>query len=43
MPGVCWAFTNFDMQGLQIDVEIDGILNDNSDVDNGWRLKIAIP
>ena len=31
------------MQGLQIDVEIDGILNDNSDVDNGLSLEIAIP
>jgi hypothetical protein len=41
--GVRWAFTNFDMEGLQTAVKIDGSLNDNSDIDKGWSLEIAIP
>jgi len=41
--GVRWAFTNFDMQGLETAVKIDGTLNDNSDIDKGWSLEIAIP
>ncbi len=37
--GVRWAFTNFDMPGLQVATQIDGTLNDNSDIDKGgaWR------
>lgn len=41
--GIRWAFTNFDMEGLQTAVKIDGTLNDNSDIDKGWSLEIAIP
>lgn len=41
--GIRWAFTNFDMPGLQTAVQIDGTLNDNSDIDKGWSLEIAIP
>jgi hypothetical protein len=41
--GVRWAFTNFDMEGLQTAVKIDGSLNDNSDIDKGWSLEIAVP
>ena len=41
--GIRWAFTNFDMPGLQTAVQIDGTLNDNTDIDNGWSLEIAIP
>ncbi len=41
--GIRWAFTNFDMDGLETAVKLDGTLNDNSDVDNGWSLEIAIP
>ena len=41
--GVRWAFTNFDMEGLQTAVKIDGSVNDNSDIDKGWSLEIAIP
>ena len=43
IPGMCWAFTNFDMLGIKTAVEIDGTLNDNIDVDNGWIMEIAIP
>jgi len=41
--GIRWAFTNFDMPGLQTAVQVDGTLNDNSDIDKGWSLEIAIP
>jgi hypothetical protein len=41
--GIRWAFTNFDMEGLQTAVKIDGTLNDNTDIDKGWSLEIAIP
>ncbi len=41
--GVRWAFTGFDMPGLQTAVQVDGTLNDNSDIDKGWTVEIAIP
>jgi len=41
--GIRWAFTDFDMEGLETAVELDGTLNDNSDIDNGWSLEVAIP
>lgn len=41
--GIRWAFTNFDMPGLQTAVQVDGTLNDNSDIDSGWSAEIAIP
>jgi len=41
--GIRWAFTNFDMKGLETAVMIDGTLNNNSDIDKGWSLEIAIP
>ena len=43
LRGIRWAFTNFDMPGLQTAVQVDGTLNDNTDIDNGWSLEIAIP
>lgn len=41
--GIRWAFTGFDMPGLQTGVQLDGTLNDHSDIDKGWSLEIAIP
>jgi hypothetical protein len=41
--GIRWAFTDFDMPGLITAVKIDGTLNDNSDIDKGWSVEIAIP
>jgi len=41
--GVRWAFTDFDMPGMRTAVQVDGTLNDDSDVDGGWSLEIAIP
>lgn len=41
--GIRWAFTNYDLPSLQTAVQIDGTLNDNSDIDKGWSLEIGIP
>jgi len=41
--GIRWAFTHFDMPGLQTAVQVDGTINDNSDIDAGWSLEIGIP
>ncbi|HWB28613.1 MAG TPA: carbohydrate-binding family 9-like protein [Chitinophagaceae bacterium] len=41
--GIRWAFTNFDMPGLQTAVQVEGTINDNSDIDKGWNLEVAIP
>ncbi len=41
--GVRWAFTRFDMPGLQTAVTVDGTINNNDDIDKGWNLEIAIP
>jgi hypothetical protein len=41
--GIRWAYTNFDMPGLQTAVQVEGTLNNNSDIDKGWNLEIAIP
>jgi len=41
--GIRWAFTHFDMPGLQTAVQQEGTLNNNNDIDKGWNLEIAIP
>jgi len=41
--GIRWAFTNYDLPGLQTAVQVDGTLNNNSDIDKAWSLEIAIP
>lgn len=41
--GVRWSFTNYDMPGLETAVQLDGTLNDHSDIDKGWSLEIGIP
>lgn len=41
--GIRWAFTNYDMDGLQTAVKLDGSLNDHRDIDKGWSLEIGIP
>ncbi len=41
--GIRWAFTNFDMEGLETAVNIDGTLNNHKDIDKGWTAEIAIP
>ena len=41
--GIRWAFTNYDLPGLQTAVQVEGTINDNRDIDKGWSLEIAIP
>ena len=41
--GLRWAFLDYDMEGLQTAVQIDGTINDPSHIDKGWTLEIAIP
>jgi len=41
--GIRWAFTSFDMPGLQTAVTVDGTINNNIDIDKGWNAEIAIP
>ena len=40
--GIRWAFTNYDLPGLQTAVQVDGTINDHRDIDKGWSLEIAI-
>ena len=37
------AVNAWDIQGLKTGVQVDGTLNDPSDVDGGWTVEIAIP
>jgi hypothetical protein len=41
--GIRWSFTGYDLPGLQTAVQVDGTLNNNSDIDRGWSLEMAIP
>jgi hypothetical protein len=41
--GLRWAFLDYDMPGLTTAVKVDGKINDQTHVDKGWSLEIAIP
>jgi len=41
--GLRWAFTDWDFPGLRTAVQIQGTINDNSDIDKGWTVEIAFP
>jgi hypothetical protein len=41
--GLRWAFLNWDMPGLRTAVKVDGKINDDTTVDKGWTVEIAIP
>lgn len=41
--GIRWAFTHYDLPGLETAVSIEGTLNNHTDIDKGWNLEIAIP
>lgn len=38
-----WGFLDFDMPGVQVGVQVQGTINDNSDLDKGWSVEVAIP
>ncbi|MBN2829455.1 MAG: carbohydrate-binding family 9-like protein [Candidatus Cloacimonetes bacterium] len=37
------AIDSWDIQGLLTAVNVDGTINDPSDIDNGWSVEVAIP
>jgi hypothetical protein len=41
--GLRWAFTDWDFNGLRSAVQVQGTINDNSDIDKGWTVEIAFP
>jgi hypothetical protein len=41
--GLRWAFTDWDFPGIHSAVQVQGTLNDNSDIDKGWTVEIAFP
>lgn len=41
--GLRWAFRNWDFPGLKTAVQVDGEINNNDVVDNGWTVEIALP
>jgi len=41
--GTRWAYTDWDFPGLRTGVQVQGTLNDNSDLDQGWTVEIAFP
>ena len=41
--GLRWAFRDWDYPGMRAAVDLQGTLNDDSDVDRGWTVEIALP
>jgi len=41
--GKRWAFLDWDFPGLKSAVQVDGTINDNSDIDRGWTVELAFP
>jgi hypothetical protein len=41
--GLRWAFPDWDLPGLKTAVNIDGTINDPTDVDRGWTVELAFP
>jgi hypothetical protein len=41
--GARWAFRGWDLPGLDVQVHVDGVINDPTHVDRGWSAEIAIP
>lgn len=41
--GLRWAFTDWKLPGLKSAVHVQGKINDNSHVDQGWTVELAFP
>jgi hypothetical protein len=41
--GKRWAFMDWDLAGLRCAVRVDGALNDDSVIDRGWTVELAMP
>lgn len=38
-----WAFLDWDLPGLRAAVQVDGTLNDPTDIDRGWTVEVGLP
>ena len=38
-----WAFLDWDFPGLRSAVHVDGTLNNDTDIDRGWTVELALP
>ena len=41
--GKRWAFLDWDFSGLKSAVQVEGTINDNTDIDKGWTVELAFP
>lgn len=41
--GPRWAYLDWDFPGLRSAVHLDGTLNDDTDIDRGWSVTLALP
>lgn len=41
--GIRWAYTDWDLPGLETEVTLHGTINNHDDVDEGWDLMMKIP
>lgn len=41
--GPRWVFREWDFPGIETAVQVNGTLNDGTDVDEGWTVEIALP
>lgn len=41
--GKRWAFLDWDFSDLESAVQVEGTINDNSDIDRGWTVELAFP
>ena len=41
--GLRWAYFGWEFPGMQSATHVDGTLNDDSDVDKGWTVELALP
>lgn len=41
--GTRWAFLDYRLRGLEIDATVDGEVNDPTQVDEGWSVRLRIP
>jgi hypothetical protein len=41
--GLRWAFRDWDYPGMRSAVALQGTLNDDTDIDQGWTVEIALP
>lgn len=38
-----WSFLDWDLPGVRVGVQLQGTLNDDTDIDRGWTVEVAVP